>query len=209
MSLASLIDINVPVHGLVYSKDHSMTYFIKRFDRVGHHKKIPLEDFSQLSGASRDTKYRSSMEKVVEIISKFCSYPKIELQKLLKLTLFNFLIGNEDMHLKNFSLITQDQKVMLAPAYDLLNTTIALGKAKEEVALSIRGKKNNLTKNDLLKYFAGEKLGLNQMVIDEILQEMHAALPRWRDLMAKSFLSQSMQKKYLALLEERCSRLDF
>lgn len=40
MSLAATIGIEIPVHGLVYAKDNSMTYFIKRLDRVGHHKKI-------------------------------------------------------------------------------------------------------------------------------------------------------------------------
>ena len=62
MSLASTIGIEVPVHGLLYAKDNSMTYFIKRFDRAGHNKKFALEDFSQLSGKNRDTKYNSSME---------------------------------------------------------------------------------------------------------------------------------------------------
>ena len=48
MSLATTIGLEVPIHGLVYSKDKSMTYFIKRFDRVGHNKKLALEDFAQL-----------------------------------------------------------------------------------------------------------------------------------------------------------------
>lgn len=125
MTLASMIGIQIPVHGLVYSKDGSMTYFVKRFDRKGHNQKVSLEDFAQLSGGTRETKYSSSMEKVAKIIELYCTFPKIELAKLFKLTLFNFLIGNEDMHLKNFSLITTNRKIMLSPAYDLINTTIA------------------------------------------------------------------------------------
>lgn len=98
MSLASTIGLNVPVHGLVYAKDNSMTYFIKRFDRLPRNKKVAIEDFAQLLGFDRDTKYESSMEQVAEVIAKYCTYPKIEFVKLLKLTLFNFLTGNEDMH---------------------------------------------------------------------------------------------------------------
>lgn len=208
MSLAKFIGLEVPVHGLVYSKDNSMTYFIKRFDRVGHHKKLALEDFAQLSGEDRHTKYESSMEKVIKVVSQFCTFPKIEFVKLFKLTLFNFLIGNEDMHLKNFSLITRDQKISLSPVYDLLNSSIALGHPEEEMALPINGKKKNLKKQDLLRYFAVERLGLNQTIISEVLQEIQQAIPKWKELIGLSFLSQDMQEKYLQLLEERCKRLE-
>ncbi len=124
MTLAEIFGIEVPVHGLVYSKDKSKTYFIKRFDRIGHNQKLAVEDFSQLLGLDRETKYESSMEKVIWVVSTYCSFPKIEFVKLFKRTLFNFLVGNEDMHLKNFSLITRQDRVALSPAYDLLNSTI-------------------------------------------------------------------------------------
>lgn len=208
MSLAKTIDLEVPVHGLIYSKDNSMTYFIKRFDRIGHNKKLSLEDFAQLSGEDRHTKYDSSMEKVIKVVSDFCTFPKIEFVKLFKLTLFNFLIGNEDMHLKNFSLITRDNKNFLSPVYDLLNSTIALSNSKEEIALPLNGKKNSLRKHDILNYFAVERLGLNQNVIIGAMQEIRQAIPIWKELISVSFLSQQMQKKYLHLLEERCNRLE-
>ncbi len=207
MSMAKLIGLEVPVHGLVYGKDNSMTYFIKRFDRYGHTKKLAQEDFAQLSLAGRDTKYNSSMERVAEVITTFCTFPKIELIKLFKLTLFNFLVGNEDMHLKNFSLLTRDQKTTLTPAYDLLNSTIALGNAKEELALPLNGKKNNLTQKDFLNYFAIERLGLNRVVIAEVMQEITQALPKWQALIEISFLSKKMQASYLRLLAERAKRL--
>jgi serine/threonine-protein kinase HipA len=135
--------------------------FQKRFDRIGHNKKLALEGFAQLSNEDRHTKYNSSMEKVITVIEKFCTFPKIEFVKLFKLTLFNFLVGNEDMHLKNFSLITKNKKISLSPAYDLLNSTISQKNAKEEIALPIRGRKSNLTKRDFFDYFAVERLGLN------------------------------------------------
>jgi serine/threonine-protein kinase HipA len=71
--------------------------------------------------------------------------------KLFARTLFSFLAGNEDMHLKNFSLIARGEKVELTPAYDLVNTTIALRAAREELALPLQGKKSKLTRNDLLR----------------------------------------------------------
>jgi serine/threonine-protein kinase HipA len=208
MTLAAQIGLDVPVHGLVYAKDNSMTYFIKRFDRAGHSNKIALEDFAQLSGERRDTKYKSSMENVVAVIREFCTFPKIEYAKLFKLTLFNFLIGNEDMHLKNFSLITKDGKTTLSPAYDLLNTSIAIGNPDEEMALPLNGKKRNLTRNIFFKYFATERLELNQTVIAEIEQEIMDALPCWQDYLNRSYLSASMRERYINLLDTRARRLD-
>lgn len=168
---------------------------------------MAVEDFTQLSGLARNTKYDSSMEKIVTVISTFCSFPKIELVKLFKLTLFNFLIGNEDMHLKNFSLITRDRKITLSPAYDLLNSTIAQENSREEIALPINGKKNNLKKRDFVDYFAIERLGLNQNTINSVIQEVKLAIPLWQTLIRNSFLSKKMQKKYLDLLKERYERL--
>lgn len=207
MSLAAMIGIDVPVHGLVYAKDHSVTYFIKRFDRKRHSDKIAIEDFAQLSQQTREKKYNSSMEKIAKIITEFCSFPKVETVKFFKLTLFNFLIGNEDMHLKNFSLITRKQKITLSPAYDLLNTTIAQSGTKEELALPLNGKKNNLGRKDFLDYFGLQQLQLNPMIIQSVIQEIETTLPLWKDLIGKSFLSKDMQKKYLDILNKRSQRL--
>ncbi len=209
MFLAATIGIEVPVHGLAYSIDGSMTYFIRRFDRIGHTQRLAVEDFGQLLGLNRDTKYNSSMEKIISVISDFCTFPKIEFVKLFKLTLFNFLIGNEDMHVKNFSLITRDNKIMLSPSYDLVNSSIAQKNTKEEIALPLNGKKNNLTRNDFVNYLAFERLGLNEKMIKEVLDEIEIAMLSWPSFIEKSFLSLEMKKKYLRLLEERCRRLNF
>lgn len=208
MSIASTIGLDVPVHGLVYAKDKSMTYFIKRFDRLPRNKKIAVEDFAQLLGFDRDTKYESSMEQVADVIKKYCTYPKIEFVKLLKLTLFNFLIGNEDMHLKNFSLMTQDNIISLSPTYDLLNSTIIMRSATEEMALPLKGRKNNLTRNNFLHYYGKERLGLNEKTIDTIVEEIQSKIPKWCELIEISFLSDAMKESYLSLLKSRMERLD-
>lgn len=83
-----MIGLEIPIHGMVYAEDGSLSYFIKRFDRYGHSKKLPVEDFAQLSNASRRTKYDSSMEKLIPIIDQNCSFPMIEKLKLFKITLF-------------------------------------------------------------------------------------------------------------------------
>jgi serine/threonine-protein kinase HipA len=206
MRMAAAAGIEVPVHGLLRSIDGSFAYFIKRFDREGR-VRLPVEDFAQLSGGSRETKYDSSMEKVAAVIDRFCTFPAIERVKLFERALFSFLAGNEDMHLKNFSLITRNDKVQLAPAYDLLNTTIALKAAKEEMALPLKGKKSNLTRNDLLDYFARERLQMNERVLNDVLSRFARAIPAWHELLDQSFLSADAKQKYAALLAERGQRM--
>lgn len=208
MSMAKVIGLEVPVHGLVYAIDNSLTYFIKRFDRIKHKDKLPVEDFSQLLGYSRDSKYNSSMEKVITVIEKYCTFPQVEYLKFFKLTLFNYLMGNEDMHLKNFSLTTRKNIITLAPAYDLLNTTIAQTNTKEELALPLNGKKNNLTKKDFFEYLAKQRLNLNAQVITDVINDFNNAIPIWQAMIKNSFLSVDMQEKYLTLLNNRISILN-
>ncbi len=206
MRLAAVAGIEVPVHGLIRARDGSLTYFIRRFDREGR-TRVPLEDFAQLSGASRETKYESSMEKAAGVVDRFCTFPAIERVKLFERTLFSFFTGNEDMHLKNFSLITRDGRIDLAPAYDLLNSTIALKNPQEEMALPIRGKRSNLTRNDLFDYFATERLQINERVLSEMVARFQAAFSRWDELLAASFLSSEKKAAFAAVLAERKARL--
>jgi len=206
MRMAAAVGIEAPVHGLLRSIDGSFTYFIKRFDREGR-ERLPVEDFAQLSGESRETKYDSSMEKVAGVIERFCTFPALERVKLFERTLFSFLVGNEDMHLKNFSLITRNEKVELAPAYDFLNTTIALKGATEELALPVKGKKSRLTRNDLLNYFARERLQINERVLHDVLSRFARAMAAWRELLDQSFLSADAKQKYAANLSERGKRM--
>ena len=207
MRLARSSGIEVPLHGMIYSKDGSLTYVIKRFDRTGKSGKLHLEDFAQLSGKTRDTKYDSSMEQVASVIDRYATFPVIEKSKLFRRTVFSFLVGNEDMHLKNFSLITRDGKVELSPAYDLLNTTIALGSIKEEIALPIDGRKRNLTRRLLAGYFGSERLGLTAAAIEDVMIELLSSVQTWDAVIGMSFLSEAMKAKYLALVSARVQRL--
>ena len=203
MKLAELIGVEVPLSGIIYSSDGKFTYFIKRFDRYGRNKKLSLEDFAQLAGKSRETKYDYSMEKLITLIDTFCTFPAIEKVKLFRLSIFNFLIGNEDMHLKNFSLITRDNKVELSPAYDLLNTTIVVPKSQEEIALPLAGKKRNLSAKILIDYFAKERLKLNPTIISQVFNRINTEWNNWEKLIKISFLSNEMKEKYFELMKKR------
>ncbi len=207
MTLAGHCGIEVPPHGLVAAVDESWTYWIKRFDREGRNDRVPVEDFAQLQGATRDTKYDSSLEQVVSTIDDFATFPAIEKRKLAKRVLFCFLTGNEDMHLKNFSLITRKTKVELSPAYDLLNTSIVLQNPPEESALPIRGRKNKLTRNDLVRYFCQERCQISEGEVMKLLDELSSQSASWPAIVQRSFLSDKMKERYLDLIEERSLRL--
>jgi serine/threonine-protein kinase HipA len=206
MSLAARLDIEVPLSGLLLNADGTHSYFVRRFDRVGWGKQ-PVEDFAQLSGASRDTKYDSSTERLIEIIDRFCTFPALERMKFLDRLVFAYLTGNEDMHLKNWSLITRDDKVELSPAYDLLNSTIPNPKRREELALNLHGKKSKLRANDFWRYLAAERLGLSPALIEQIKVRFTAACREWSARIESSFLSPEMRERYSVLLDERRNRL--
>ena len=203
MRMAKVFGLNVPFHGMLYGKDGSLSYFIKRFDRYGKGKKLATEDFAQLTGNSRDTKYRFTMEKLIPVLDEYCSFPAIEKADFFKRVLFCYITGNEDMHLKNFSLITKNDKVTLTPVYDYLNSTIAIKNPEEEIALTLKGKKSNLKATDFINYYAKERLLLNEKSIANILQKMQLANPKWKELIEISFLSDGMKEKYLNLLGKR------
>lgn len=207
MRLARVVGIETPVHGLVRSRDGSWTYFIRRFDRQPRGPRLAVEDFAQLSGRTRETKYDASMEQVATVIDRYTTYPVVEKLELLRRTLFCFLTGGEDMHLKNWSLITRGARVQLAPAYDLLNSTIALPRATEEFALPLHGKKRNLARGDLLEYFASDRLDLRRAAIDDLLTTLRDARPAWEDLIEAAFLPPRLKDAYRDVVGQRWERL--
>jgi serine/threonine-protein kinase HipA len=208
MKMAAIIGIETPLHGLIYAKDGSLTYFIRRFDRLSRGRKLAMEDFAQLGGFSRDTKYDASMEQVAGLVERYATFPAVEKAHLFTRVLFNFLTGNDDMHLKNFSMIRRSNKVELAPAYDFLNTSLAV-KTPEEMALPLHGKKNKLSYDDLVDYFGRERLRLTQQYIVSLYTTFRNAYPTWRSMIDSSFLAPALKERYHALLEEQMRRLHF
>lgn len=206
MHLVSIAGLKAPWHGLVKCSDGSLSYVIKRFDRTTK-EKIPMEDFSQLIGASRDTKYDIPLEKVVETIEEVCTYPTIENFKLFQRIILSFLLGNEDFHLKNISLITLNGKVQLSPVYDFVNSTIANPNVEEEMALSIGDKKRGFKKDDFLKYFAEEILFLPKAKVEKETKRLLSCIPKWKETIETSFLNDTLKAKYAELIDERGKRL--
>lgn len=207
MKMAKIAGIEVPLHGLIWCVDGSLSYFIRRFDRIGKKEKLATEDFAQLAGMSRDTKYDYTIEKTIKLLDNFCTFPMLEKAKFFRLVLFCFLTGNEDMHLKNFSLITRKGKVEMAPAYDLLNSTLVMGGAEEEMALMLSGKRKEFRRRELVEYFGTKKLMLQPRVIQKTLEGLQTAYPRWIELIDLSFLSAPAKETYKALLVNRVNRL--
>ncbi|MCH9029378.1 MAG: HipA domain-containing protein, partial [Bacteroidetes bacterium] len=162
MHLAQLLKLNTAEHSLIKLKSGELAYITKRFDRTKT-AKLHVEDMAQLTEVLTERKYFSSMEKVGKAVIKYSDYSGNDALRLFELTLFCYLTGNADMHLKNFSLLrNEDDEIILAPAYDLLATKLLIPEDKEEIALPINGKKNNLRKSDFDKF--AESLEIKKVV---------------------------------------------
>jgi serine/threonine-protein kinase HipA len=201
MHMSEKLEIVTAKHSLVKLKSGELAYISKRFDRLKNDK-IHVEDMAQLTETLTENKYRGSMERIGKIILKFSSYSGIDAIRLFELTLFSFITGNSDMHLKNFSLIrNEDEEIMLSPAYDLLSTKLLIPKDKEDLALTLNGKKSNFRKKDFDLFAA--QLGINDAALRKIYEKFDNSFPEMNKLINKSFLSKKMKEKYLALLGER------
>ena len=109
------------------------------------------------------------------------------------------------MHLKNFSLYRPLEGYQLTPAYDLINVAIANPKDKEELALTLSGKKTKLRMSDFLN--AAKTMGLEENVVQRLITGLHKALPKWQQLINDSFLSEEQKQAYEELVVSRLNRL--
>jgi serine/threonine-protein kinase HipA len=147
MHLASLFKMPTCDHTLMEASDGSLVYLARRFDRVKGHK-VHMEDFCQLSEFLTENKYKGSYEKIGKLILKYCTQTGFDALTYFELVLFSFLTGNNDMHLKNFSVVYKDEGVSLSPAYDLLNVNLISPQDDEELALTMNGKKKRIRLSD-------------------------------------------------------------
>lgn len=201
MHLSELLNIKTSEHSLAKLKSGEIAYISKRFDRIKN-RKLHVEDMAQLTETLTENKYRSSMEKVGKTILKCSSYPGIDALRLFELTLFSFITGNSDMHLKNFSLIrNEDDEIILSPAYDLIPTKLLIPKDKEDLALPLNSKKSNLKKKDF-DLFASQ-LGINEIALRKVYDRFFDSFSEMKKFINKSFLSKEMKEKYIALLDRR------
>ncbi len=205
MKLANLAGIETAEHSLIRTSSGTLAYITKRFDRLKSGK-VLVEDLCQLSELPSSAKYDSSMEKTGKTVSRYSSAPGFDAISFFEIALFSFLTGNADMHLKNFSIIkNEENQYRLSPAYDLLSTTLALPADKKQMALTLNGKKNRINKNDF-KLFA-EKLKIDSSTSNKIIAKQLNLSDEFESLIKISFLSEEMKEQYIDLIRVRIESL--
>ena len=104
MHMAEAARIKVVPHSLIRLADGSLGYITRRIDRTKKGEKIDMEDMCQLTLHPTEYKYKSSCEQIAKAIAAYSSTPRLDLVNFMQVLLFSFVTGNNDMHLKNFSL---------------------------------------------------------------------------------------------------------
>ena len=182
-----------------------MAYITRRMDRPASGP-LHMEDMCQLTDKMTEQKYRGSMEQVGAAVLRYSSNPGFDALRLFELTLFCFLTGNADMHLKNFSLLYEaDGVIRLSPAYDLLPTKLLMPRDREEMALTLNGKKNRLRPSDFDAF--GHALNLTDRQIANAHTRLQRNLAKARDDVPMTFISTEQQAKFKGLLEDRMTRI--
>lgn len=193
MHLAELAAIEVVPHTLIRFQDGVLCYITKRIDRTSSGEKITMEDFCQLSERMTEDKYKSSHERVAKLIKDYSSLPAFDMVKYWEQVIFSWIVGNSDMHLKNYSLYNpKEQGFQLTPAYDLLNTKMVMPEDKEELALTLAGKKSKFKREHFVK--AMKSFDIPEKTINKIIEKFIKAEPLWFDFISNSFLPQDMQE---------------
>ena len=142
------------------------------------------------------------------MIRQYSTVPGDDALRYFELVLFSFITGNNDMHLKNFSLFTEGtQRVVLTPAYDLLAVRLLLSAKEdpEELALTINGKKNRLGREDFLALAVNLKI--EEKVAKAIITRQFKFQDRMTSIIERSFLSRDKQQELIELIATRIERI--
>lgn len=204
MHLAKLSKIATVDHSLIHIRSGELAYITKRIDRKGGEKKH-MEDMCQLTDRLTEHKYKGSYEQIAKVIKKHSAYPGLDLTNFYELVLFSFLTGNNDMHLKNFSLLKKGQEYSLCPAYDLVASELVVEGDDEDLALHLNGKKKKIKKSDFEVAMKGA--GLENKVVENVFKKFHKLYGQWQSFVADSFLPEEMKEAYKAMLEEKFVRI--
>ena len=204
MNIASLYGLEVPAHGLIPLADGRLAYIVKRFDRLDHGKKRHQEDFQQL--LQKKDKYHGSYEQIANFIKKHSERASSDLKKLYESALLFFVLGNGDAHLKNFSLMhNATVGYHLSPSYDIVSSRLVLPAEREEMCLSIQGKKNRITAKDFIRL--AQHFGLSGWQADNIHNRLSALLPEIEKRIKESFLTTRFKTGLLEIFRERMKRI--
>ncbi len=220
MQLAKQIyKIQTATNGLIQFSDGELAYITKRFDRVNG-TKIKQEDFASLdmrseSSHGKNYKYDCSYEQIAMLIKKYLPTYTIELIKFFKLLLFNYLVGNGDAHLKNFSVIQRETNdYTLSPAYDLLSSSIHI---PNESRTALELFQEYYTKaylvngfysyDDFIKF--AQIVGIDDKIANKIIDEFISYENKTLELLDISFLSDDAKKQYKKLYLDRLKAIRF
>ena len=201
--IAESFGIQTVPSSLIKLQSGELSYITKRIDRTEDGEKVHMLDMFQITEAY--DKYKSSMEKVGKALGTYSDNTLLDKIFFFELALFSFLTGNNDMHLKNFSMIKSTSGWLFAPAYDLLNVTIVNPNDEEELALTLEGKKGKL-KRDHFESF-GKGLGLTNKQIQGVFHRFYKKKEDALKWINGSFLSNEMKEKYKMLLLQRYERI--
>ena len=197
MDIAMELGIEVPSHCLLPLKDGTLAYVVKRFDRMGK-EKIHQENFYQILG--KKDKYAGSLEEIGKKLKEISAVPGLDVQLFFERVVLNFLIGNGDAHFQNYSITYKCEGVRLAPAYDLVCTKLVIP-SEEDSALSLHGKRNNLTRNDFDAF--ADHLEIPERVR---YQKVVGKLSRMKQLIEASRLPADFRGKFVEIVESRYQR---
>lgn len=213
MQIASQIfKINVADNALLFFEEtYEPCYLTKRFDRKAGGSEFQMEDFTQISGKTEendgvDYKYNLSYEEIALLLKTICNAYPIEVEKFFKVIVFNYLVNNGDAHLKNFSLIKNNQfeDYVFSPFYDLLNTRLHYPN-DAEIALSLF-KDNYETNSYKINahflyedfYEFGIKIGIRKSRVEKFLSNIILKYREIELLTINSFLTPEAKGIYLA-----------
>ena len=202
MHLAEAAKISVVPHSLIRFADGELCYITRRIDRTKDGGKVAMEDMCQLSERLTEYKYKGSYEQIAKIIRRYSATPQLDVVNFWEIVAFSWLTGNADTHLKNFSLYNNGGLgYTLTPAYDMLSTALAMPEDKEELALTLNGKKRRLRKADFYKAITAS--GVDEKVIEKLSRKFGRALPKWFELIDRSFLPEDMRRSFKNLILRR------
>ena len=205
MHLAEISKIKTVQHSLIKLKSGQLAYITKRIDR-NNGKKLHMEDMCQLTERLTEHKYKGSYEQVAKAIKKYTANPGLDVTDYYELVLFSFLTGNNDMHLKNFSLLKRNLTYDLCPAYDLVASELVVEGDDEDLALNLNGKKKKIKRKDFENAMKGA--GLGQKVIENIFKKYKKLLPKWSKFIDESFLPDPMKNEYKILINQKSIQIE-
>ena len=189
------------------SQDNAYAYITKRIDRVNG-QMLAMEDFCQLDGRLTEDKYRGSYERCGKIVLKHSSIKGFDVTELFIRIVFSFAIGNSDMHLKNFSLIETSEgsnKYSLSAAYDMLSTNVVIPADKEQLALTINGKKQNIRRKDFI--ILADSIGITEKSAEKMIEKIVKLKDKYIAMCRESYMPDAMKEALENLIENRIAIL--